>query len=65
MENKRELSMDEMDKVSGGNGNGHGINDITCPNCRSNEMINEVFNWVGWTEYQCGICGYDWTAPDN
>jgi len=59
--NMREISMDEMDRVSGGSGENPRDNTGTCPFC-GNMGIKPIFWWSGGqVKYKCNICQREWT----
>ena len=59
--NMREISMDEMDRVSGGSGENPRDNTGTCPIC-GNEYIKPILWWSdGRVQYICNKCGLEWT----
>ena len=62
MENKnmREISMDEMDRVSGGSGE-NPRNKKGCPYCGFEDIITLVSWSNGNEQYQCKWCKRQWT----
>jgi predicted RNA-binding Zn-ribbon protein involved in translation (DUF1610 family) len=59
--NMREISMDEMDRVSGGSGENPRDNTGTCPFC-SNKNIKRILRWSdGRVKYKCNKCRLEWT----
>ena len=53
--NMREISMDEMDRVSGGSGENPRDN---CPYC-GNKSIKKIVE--GRVKYECSRCHREWT----
>ena len=57
----REISMDEMDRVSGGSGENPRDNTGTCPYCGYTD-IKTIFGWSdGHVKYKCNLCQREWT----
>ena len=61
MENMRELSMDEMDKVSGGDIKDrvrYWMKDRSCPNCGNTDIgrFELVYHSLGFANIRCKKC---------
>ena len=63
--NMREISMDEMDRVSGGSGENPRDNTGTCPSCGSSRDIKPIFWWADWrVKYKCNECQGEWIKEE-
>ena len=59
MENKNNLTNDQIEKVNGGDGNDVEMKRPKCPKCGSTNVGAHVEGGMIWG-FHCFNCGYEW-----